>query len=191
MIGVSTREKVNREGGDKMILNELIQSLPDYKIEVITKENIEDVMELMKSNVYFYSKTQKHEVNLQEYLEDISLLPPGRKLIHKTYVSFYKQGQCVAILDFVEGYPKEEIGYIGMMMVHEAMHGKGIASQILSKVYEISTHKKFKFVELACYETNEKGLAFWKKQGFKEVRRCKRETDGEEYVLISMQRACL
>lgn len=173
--------------GMKMLINELENVLSEYIIKQITEENIEDVFHLMKSNKYFYSKTQNHEVTIEECLEDIDALPPRVENAKKTFVALYDKDKCLAVIDFIEGYPKEEIGYLGLLMLDESIQRKGMGKKILTKIFKVAKDKQFKIIELACHETNENGFNFWTKMGFFEVRKSKRETDGKIYNLISMQ----
>ena len=174
-----------------MLITQLSQAMPEYTICQITKENIEDVFKLMQSNDYYYSKTQKHPVTMEECIEDITALPPKIEMEKKTYVAFYSQNQCMAVLDFVEGYPRKEVGYIGLLMLNQKAHGKGIAKHIFSKVCEVAKEVGFSKLELACYETNQIGFAFWSKMGFNEIRRSVRKVEDEDYVLISMEKSLI
>lgn len=171
-----------------MIITELIKAMPEYSICKISEEHIGDVMGLMKSNEYFYSVTQKHDVCREDCIADLTAVPPGIDLSKKTYVALYEKNRCIAVLDFIEGFPEENIGYLGLFMLDKEVQGKGVGKDIFSKLFEVSTKKGFEIIELACYETNKKGLSFWSKMGFCEVRKSKRETDGEIYTLISMQK---
>ncbi|MBP1927183.1 GNAT superfamily N-acetyltransferase [Sedimentibacter acidaminivorans] len=170
-----------------MLINELKNVLVEYIIKPITAENIEDVFHLMRGNKYFYSKTQNHEVTIEECLEDIDALPPRVAKEKKTFVALYDKDKCIAVIDFIEGFPKDDIGYLGLLMVDESIQGNGVGKNILTNIFKVARDKQFKIIELACYETNKKGFEFWSKMGFFEVGKSERETDGKIYNLISMQ----
>lgn len=172
---------------EKMLINELENVLSEYIIKPITKENIEDVFHLMRGNKYFYSKTQNHEVTIEECLEDINALPPKVEKEKKTFVALYDNDKCLAVIDFIEGYPKEDIGYLGLLMLDEGIQRKGVGEKILTNIFKVARDKKFKIIELACHEANKNGFDFWTKMGFFDVRKSERETDGKIYNLISMQ----
>lgn len=171
-----------------MILNELQHKIPEYNIITNSENNIDDVLSLMKSNTYFYSKTQEHTVTREECLEDLHALPPDVPFSNKTYVAFYEKEKCVAVMDFIEGYPNEHTGYLGLLMLHENVHRKGIGARLLKNLSEVAKGVGLTDIELACYETNERGYLFWTKMGFRELRRSNRENDGKMYTLISMGR---
>jgi GNAT superfamily N-acetyltransferase len=170
-----------------MLINELENVLSEYIIKPITAENIEDVFHLMRGNKYFYSKTQNHEVTIEECLEDIDALPPGVEKAKKTFVAVYDKDKCLAVVDFIEGFPKDDIGYLGLLMLDESIQRKGVGKKILTNIFKVARDRQFKIIELACHETNENGFDFWTKMGFFEVRKSERETDGKIYNLIAMQ----
>ena len=66
-----------------MIIEQLIDKISNFKIELISQENIKDVMDIMTSNVYYYSKIQKCEITLKGCLEDIVKLPPNVDINNK------------------------------------------------------------------------------------------------------------
>lgn len=170
-----------------MLIKELENVLSEYILKPITAENIEDVFHLMRGNKYFYSKTQNHELTIEECLEDIDALPPRVEKAKKTFVALYDKDKCLAVIDFIEGFPKDDIGYLGLLMLDDSIQRKGIGAKILNNIFEVARDKQFKIIELACYETNKNGFAFWTKMGFFEVKKSERETDGKIYNLISMQ----
>ncbi len=171
----------------KMILDRLRKKMPQYCIEIISEKNIDDVFALLRSNVYFYSKTQEHNVTRQECIADITALPPGIEITSKTYIAVYQEEKCIAVIDFIEGYPNDKTGYLGLFILDASVQGHGIGKNILNYIMEVSKEIGFEKIELACHKSNEKGFLFWSKMRFYEVRRSERETDRKKYVIISMQ----
>lgn len=91
----------------KVILEALKRRVDDdFKIEKITKENIQDVFQLMRDNTYYHSRIQCHEVSLEECEKNITLLPPNTDIAQKFYFAFYKGSKCVAVLDYVGNWWK-------------------------------------------------------------------------------------
>lgn len=177
-----------KQGRARMILEALQKKIPEYNIKIVTENTIEDVLKLMQSNQYYCSKTQQHEVTKEECIEDIQSIPPGVDYSKKTYVVFYEENGCIALVDFVEGYPNEKTGYLGLLLLDANLHRRGTGKKILNCLLSIAKEEGFQYMELACHECNARGFAFWSKMGFKEIRKSKRETDGKIYTLVSMQR---
>ncbi len=171
-----------------MIINNLKEKLKDYNIHPITEENIEEAFQLMRSNTYFYSRTQFHELTLQECKEDITALPPDTSLDQKFFVGIYENDKLVAVLDYLEGYPQNGIAFIGLFMLANEVHGKGIGKKMIQAFIESAKQNKFNEIKLGCFETNEVGHLFWSKMGFVNEREIIREVDGRELNLIVMRR---
>ncbi|MBS4535329.1 GNAT family N-acetyltransferase [Clostridium sp. D2Q-14] len=155
-------------------------------VRKIDENNIEDAFKLMQSNTYFYSRTQSHILTLDECREDITALPPKVDLEQKFFMGFYKGDDMIAVLDYVEGYPNENVLYLGFFMLHMDKHEKGIGRQIINTFIKTTKNNNFAEIKLACYETNEIGYLFWSKMGFSVEKMSKKVVDGRKYNLVEM-----
>ena len=173
-----------------MLMKELQAKLAEFKVVRISEENVRDVWALMKGNVYFYSRTQGHEVTLEECRDDITALPPGARMDEKTYVAVYDgdDDQMLAAVDLIEGFPDEKTAYIGLLMLDAQRQRKGLGKRIFEAIMMTAKEKGFEYIELACYEANEIGFTFWCANGFEVIRKSERKTDGKCYTLFSMRR---
>jgi GNAT superfamily N-acetyltransferase len=171
-----------------MIIEELRKIMPLYLIQEVTEVNIEDAFHIMIGNEYYHSKTQNHELTMQECVDDIHEIPPNTSIDKKTYVMIYKDNQPIALLDFVEGYPDKNTGYLGLLMLSREVQRKGLGRSFVYNILSVSREIGLSRIELACYERNLRGLSFWENMGFKEIRKSKRIRDELEYTLISMDR---
>jgi GNAT superfamily N-acetyltransferase len=170
-----------------MILDELKSKLGgEYSIISVTENIINDVFELMKQNTYFYSKTQAHDITIEECREDIYALPPGTEISQKFYVALFKGNECAAVLDYIEGYPNKSVTFIGLFMLHPKFHRTGIGSRIIRNFIDCAQSSGFAEIKLGCFEANEIGLSFWRRMGFIEEKTSVRETDGMLLNLIHM-----
>lgn len=170
-----------------MILEELRNNMKLYVIQPVSSDNIEDVFNIMIGNEYYYSRTQNHELTIKECIDEIDDTPPNTSFDKKTYVIIYKNNRPIGLVDFVEGYPDENTGYLGLFMLSTDIHRKGLGRDLLKDILSIARNIGLSRIELACYEVNHIGLSFWNDIGFKEIRKCKRINDGVEYSLISME----
>lgn len=171
-----------------MILNELREGMPQYSLQVISESNLGEVHAMLQTNTYFYEMTQGHGVTIEECREDITALPPGKSLESKTFFAIYENGKCIAVIDFIEGYPDETTGYLGLFVLDANRHGHGLGTRILNKIEETAKTQGFQYLQLGCYEANARGFFFWSKMGFQEIRRSERETGGKRYPILSMQK---
>lgn len=170
-----------------MILDKLIGAFDGkFTIVKINESIIDDVFSLMKQNTYFYSKTQAHDVTIEECREDIYALPPGTDISQKYYVAFYKGSECAAVLDYIEGYPQKSVAFIGLFMLHPKFHRTGIGSNIINSFIDCAKTSGFTEIKLGCFEANEVGLVFWTRMGFEKEKVSVREVDGMLLNLIHM-----
>lgn len=169
-----------------MILKQLQEIMPQYEVQKITQNNIKDVYQLIKNNTYFIKNTQNHEVNIEECIEDITILPPNKSIQDKTYVAIYDKTNCIALLDFIEGFPNKDIGFIGFFILSSDVHHKNIGTHIFNLIVQVSKELCFKKLELKCDKENKIGQYFWTKMGFKEIGRSNKIIDNEEHTMISM-----
>ncbi len=159
-----------------------------YSIVKITDMIIDDVYEVMKLNKYFFSRTQLHDITREECREDMYALPPDTDMSQKFYIALYKENECVALIDYIEGYPDPNVVYLGLFMLNPKFQGVRVGSYIIGKFIECVGNNAFTEIKLGCYEANEIGYAFWNRMGFIKEKCSIRENDGKAYNLIHMQR---
>ena len=157
-------------------------------VERITMDNLPHVIALFESNPDYFSCVQSHPVDADECKADITMLPPGKTLADKTYVLVSDDQGDLAVIDFVEKYPDEMTGYLGFLIVSGNRHGCGVGTMLLSMIEQAARVCGLSRIELGCYETNESGMAFWKKSGFSPIRTSKQTTDGVVYTIVSMEK---
>lgn len=175
-----------------MILTDLEKSFSgQYSIVKVSDKNIDDVYEVTKLNKYFISRTQRHEVTREECREDMYALPPNTDMSQKFYIAFYKENECVALFDYVEGYPDSNVVYLGLFMLNPGFQGVKLGSYMIGKFVECVRNNGFTEIKLGCYEANEIGYAFWNRMGFNKEKVTIRENDGKLYNLIQMQKKLL
>lgn len=175
------------DGENEMITDYLNEKLTEYRIVPINEINIEEVFMLMRTNTYFYSRTQLHELTLEECIDDIASFPPNINLQQKFYVGIYLGDCLIALLDFIEGFPSDNIVYIGFFMLNIDMHGKGAGKYLIETFIQSAKINEFEEIKLACYEANEIGYLFWTKMGFTTEKIPKRIVDEKEFNLIEMK----
>ena len=172
-----------------MILADLEKKFSgQYSIIKISESILDDVFEIMKQNNYYYSRTQLHDVTMEECQEDIYALPPYTDMSQKFYLAFYKENKCIALLDYVEGYPASDVVYLGLFMLNTKFQRAGVGSDIISIFVDCIKNNGFKDINLCCYEANDIGYTFWKRMGFIKQKVTTREKDGKIYNLIHMQK---
>lgn len=170
-----------------MILEDFKAKLIEYEFIKNSEDNIQDVYKLIKANTYFHSKVYFHELTIEECLQDISALPPNTNMSQKFYYGIYKNHNLIAIIDYIEKYPNENTVFLGLFMLNQNYHRKGIAKHIIECFKEVVKENKFKYIELGCYEVNEIGYRFWNKMGFKIIDTKVNDKEGHALNLLKMR----
>ena len=135
-----------------------------YQIRKLTKKDIPTILELAKTNPYYY-KCVPPTVTIETIEKDMKTLPPKTAMKDKFYVGFFKDEELIGVLDLIFNYPNSHSIFIGFFMIHKKYQRQGIGSQI---VQEILSHIPTPYTEayLGVASKNEISKKFWQKNGF-------------------------
>lgn len=146
------------------------------EIRKIQEKDLGDVLTLCLGNEEYYRYL--HEQPTMENLkETLYAIPPGTCLDDKYFMGFYEGKHLVALLDYICGYPKDDIAYIGWLIVDQHDQGKGIASDIVEMICARSKQAGYHKIELGCIKGYAHAQNFWRKQGFLPTGRIKEMKD--------------
>lgn len=159
-----------------MVIEHLKKALKQYRFEKIDENNVEQVYELMKRNVYYYEKCEE-QCSLAYCIEDISHVPPHKTVADKGYYAFYEVDTMVGVVDYIIGYPHKQCLFLGLFMLDVEYHHKQVGAQIIRAILAVAKTKGFSEVRLMCYKNNEIGAHFWQKMGFCILEEFTREND--------------
>lgn len=139
-----------------------------YKTRILSESDAKLVVDLCKSNTLFYQFTEA-KPTLENVLDDMKALPPRVTIKDKYYLGFFDEDDMVAVMDLIDGWPSDEIAYIGFFMMNANYQGRGIGSSI---IYEVESYLKVlgkKAIRLAVDDENPQSNHFWSKCGFKQI----------------------
>lgn len=152
-----------------------------FEVRSLLAEDVEKIYELCAGNPLYYEYHPPF-VTKEAIIEDFNSLPYGKSLEDKYYVGFYQDEQLIAILDLIDGYPTEEIAFIGFFMMDKSMQKTGVGTQIVTSVVKYLGEIGYEAVRLAWIKGNPQAEHFWKKNQFEEVRETESQ-DGDIVVL--------
>ena len=162
-----------------------IQSLgTDFDVRRLTEADITDVFLLAKTNRRFY-RSLHIRPSASRLTEIISNIPEGTGAEDKFFVGFFDdEGELVAVLDLICGYPERTDAFIGWFMVEASLQGRGIGSSIFADVRASLAAQGYQRLTLKCPRDSEAAQAFWTAQGFT----AGAESHNGEYPVIEMTR---
>ena len=163
-----------------------MENLKDYikKYDIISidESNINDVYCLCKSNKKYYEYLQEN-LTLDNVKKIMTDLPPNKDLSDKYLMGFCQNGELIAVLDLVDGYPQKDIAFIGLFLVDNNYHNRGVGRYIISNLLEFLQNNKFISCELGVIEDTQEAIIFWEKMGFRRTGTVYRH---EKYDVIMM-----
>ena len=48
------------------------------------------------------------------------------------YIGYFSNGQLIAVMDLIDGYPQRDIAFIGFFMTDAEVHNRGVGSAIIA-----------------------------------------------------------
>lgn len=140
-----------------------------YTVRTLTVSDLDTIIALCRQNALFYQYTQARPTR-EEIQNDMTATPPGTDLSEKYYVGFFEAGELIAVMDLIDGYPGEDIAYIGFFMMNLKYQGKQTGTAIIAGVTEYLGETGKTAVRLAIDKGNPQSTHFWKKNGFTVIR---------------------
>ena len=141
-----------------------------YEVRRMGADDADAILAFCRENDSFYRYCSA-EPSRERVLEDLRLTPPGVEASRKHYVGFFDGETLAAILDLIDGYPDEATAYIGFFMMNKALQGRGIGTGIIGEVCAHLKETGKTAVRLAIAEDNPQARHFWRKNGFRVLRK--------------------
>jgi GNAT superfamily N-acetyltransferase len=154
---------------DVPVVEGLQAMLPQWDIHPVADDELEAVLELMKSNSALFEQDGR-PATMENLLHDRVNLPPRCIPDQKHYVAFWRNGRPEVLMDLIVGYPRERTLFIGTFMVAADLHRQGIGREIMTAMPKAADGAGMDDIRLACFVTNESGHAFWQAMGFQDLR---------------------
>ena len=154
----------------------LARRLPDWELRPVDGPGIDAVLALLQSYPAHFD-LEGRQPTAQSLRDDMALLPPLCMPEQKRYLALWRNGIPHAVLDLVEGYPRERTLYVGFFFLSPALRRQGLGREVMEAVLQAAGDAGMDNARLACLLNNAGGHAFWRSLGFGDLRRG--ETIGE------------
>lgn len=141
-----------------------------YKIRRLDDSDVEMILQFCKKNTLYYEYCGM-KPTVQQVQNDLHALPPGIEMKDKYYLGFFDGDMLVAVLDYIDGYPESDIGYIGFFMMNVALQCKQIGTAIIRDICIYLKQIGKTCIRLAIAEDNPQANHFWNKNGFAPIKK--------------------
>jgi GNAT superfamily N-acetyltransferase len=95
--------------------------------------------------------------------------PPGMSASHGLKLGLFHGGRLDAIADVAFGFPDPQDCYIGLLLIASDQRGRGLGRQFVEHIDEVARARRAPRILLAVLDANDKGHAFWEREGFQDV----------------------
>ena len=148
----------------------------EYTVRELTPADVPAVLRLMQGNTLYFRYCGGDAVPTeQSILRDMSIVPGKKTLEDKYYVGFFRDETLAAIMDLIDGYPEEDIAFVGFFMMNISQQGTGEGTRIISRLCQTLKAMGIGRVRLGIDKGNPQSTHFWKKNGFQVIREVPQE----------------
>ena len=154
-----------------------------YDVRRLKEDDVDVILRICQENSQFYRYCQA-EASREEILNDMHIVPPGKDLSSKYYIGFFQGNELIAVMDLIDGYPKEDIAYIGFFMMKKEYQGKQIGTSIISEAADYLRKIGYSVIRLGIDKENPQSNHFWKKNGFRVIQ----EADRNGWTILVAER---
>ena len=142
-----------------------------YAVRELTPADVPAVLRLMQGNALYFQycggDAAPSEAGIRR---DMSIVPGEKTLEDKYYVGFYRGETLAAIMDLIDGYPEDDIAFVGFFMMDISLQGTGEGTKIISRLCAELKSIGFDRVRLGIDKGNPQSTHFWRKNGFQVIR---------------------
>lgn len=156
--------------------------LPEFEIELVTLNNLNNYENIFYCNQEYYLITSGHPATKRDCIETILYGNDFPKDMCYC-IGFSLNGEAVALLSIFEGYPEANTLYIGLFLMNEKFKRKSIGTKIISSLIDESLNAQYGAIKLSVQDNNIGGYSFWRKHGFEVTQRC----DCNNFCNLSME----
>lgn len=130
-----------------------------YNVRCLQEDDIEQICTLCSGNPQYY-RYHPPAATADSIRADMRTLPPGREPQDKYYVGYFAgDGQLLAVMDLILGYPQEKTALIGFFMVSAARQGTGLGSSLVGEASAYLRAQGYTALRLGVDKGNPQSLA--------------------------------
>ena len=136
-----------------------------YAARLFTEGDLPELLDLCLGNPLYYAHLGE-EVTLDSLRGELTVLPKGKELCDKYFFGLYDGGALIAAIDLIDGYPGQDIAYLGWLILAAERQGRGEGTALVQELTDFLRRQDFRALRLACVVGNPQSARFWEKNGF-------------------------
>ena len=139
------------------------------ELRPITPADVDAVQALIESDPGYTERITGYPPGESDAQSLLMMRPEGLAEEAKVVLGAFDDGELVAVVDLLRGFPNERTAFIGLLEVHAAYQGRGHGSTTYALVqqYVETTWPEVRTMRLAVVDTNAQvATGFWQRQGF-------------------------
>ncbi|SHK26747.1 GNAT family N-acetyltransferase [Paramaledivibacter caminithermalis] len=150
-----------------------IFQLKNYKVKKLDFEkDLKALLQLCENCKDFYELNGIESVNLETAKEIFKELPPGKEYDSKMVIGVYNdKDTLIGIIEGVTDFPENYTWYIGQMMISVDYRNKGLGEEFYRGFEKWAVMNSVNCIKLGVLEENTNGLRFWKRMGFRIIKK--------------------
>lgn len=141
-----------------------------YAVRELTPADVPTVLRLMQGIPCIFGTAAERRCHRSVHLRDMSIVPGKKTLEDKYYVGFYRGEALAAMMDLIDGYPEDDIAFVGFFMMDISLQGTGEGTKIISRLCAELKNQGIHRVRLGIDKGNPQSTHFWRKNGFQVIR---------------------
>jgi GNAT superfamily N-acetyltransferase len=122
-------------------------------------------------DVFLTGEIPDEEAWVEDFLTDLPPTEFGASATHKLIATDPEnQGLITAIIDVSEDMIAKGVGHLGLFQIAERLHGTGLAHRLYQELEAWLEARGTDVIRLGVLDGNDRGMAFWTRQGYVETR---------------------
>lgn len=155
-----------------------------YEARILTEEDTDEILGIFRGNPQFF-KYSDADATEEQVRHDMHLLPRGIDESSKYYFGLYSGPDLVAVMDIIDGFPSDNVAYLGFFMMNQKYQGKNLGTAIISEAASYLKGIGKTVMRLVIDKGNPQSTHFWHKNGFVVFR----EAERNGHVLMEADKA--
>ena len=152
-------------------------------------ENYADVFRILNETPS-YTELIEGRLPIREDVDDFFVgVPPDKSLEDKSTFGFFSGFEMVGCAETMRSYPTSASVWIGLLLITQSRQGQGLGKEALALLIEEISNWGYVQLQIGVVSTNHGGYNFWRRNGFKDLRRVVNNRFTGEMIVMELNMA--